>query len=322
MLAEYRHIAAALRKASSVVIGSHVKPDGDAIGSMLGLTLALQSLGIAAVPALADDAPPPFTYSFLPGFALCVPAATLAPPEVFVALDTPNPERLGMAADLFAKADLRIVCDHHPDNTRFGDLNVVDPEAAASGQMVWRIIEALNLTPTPDVALCCWVALATDTGRFSYSNTTPDALRDGAAMVEAGANVAEAHRLVYENRSMASLRLEARVVSRLSIHHGGRVAYSWITDGDYAETGAQPAETEHLVDTLRALGGVDVAILLRVHPDHVRVNLRSKTDFDVSAVARRFGGGGHVPAAGFTFDGPVDALLPPLLDALPGGGSI
>ena len=321
MLNTYHRVAVELRKARSVVIGSHVKPDGDAMGSVLALTLALRDLGIPAVPTLADDAPPPSSYSFLPGFSLFVPAADLEAPGVFVALDTPNPERLGSAADLMAAADLTIVCDHHPDNVSFGDVNVIDAHAAASGQMVWRILEALDYTPTADVALCCWVALATDTGRFSYSNTSPDALRDGAAMLETGVDPAEASRLVYENRSLASIVLEGLVVSRLTLANGGRVAYSWVDETDYDETGARPEETEHLIDALRTLGGIDVVALFRTHPDTVRVNLRAKSGFDVGAVCRRFGGGGHAPAAGFTHDGSLESLLPALLALLPGSDS-
>ncbi len=315
----YHRVAVELRKARSVVIGSHVKPDGDAVGSVLALTLALRDLGIPAVPTLADDALPPATYSFLPGFSLYVPAAELAPPGVFVALDSPNPERLGIAAGLMSAAAVSIVCDHHPDNIGFGDVNVIDPAAAASGQMVWRVLAALDYKPTADVALCCWVALTTDTGRFSYSNTSPDALRDGAAMVEAGVDPAESNRLVYESRSLASIVLEGIVVSRLTVANDGRVAYSWIDEADYGETGASPEETEHLIDALRALGGIDVVVLFRCHPDTVRVNLRSKAGFDVGAVSRRFGGGGHAPAAGFTFEGSFDSLLPALLALLPGG---
>ncbi len=318
----YHRAAVELRKARSVVVCSHVKPDGDAIGSVLALTLALRDLGVAAVPTLADDAPPPSTYSFLPGFSLFVPAEDLEPARVFVALDTPNPERLGRAADLMAASDLTIVCDHHPDNISFGDVNIVDPAAAASGQMVWRILESLDYTPTADVALCCWVALTTDTGRFAYSNTSPEALRDGAAMLEAGVDPAESHRLVYEDRSHASIVLEGRVVGRLTLANEGRVAYSWVDDADYDDTGASPAETEHLIDALRRLGGIDVAVLFRRHSESVRVNLRSKSGFDVGVVSRRFGGGGHAPAAGFTYDGSFDSLLPALLSVLPGGDSV
>lgn len=315
----YHRVAVELRKASSVVVCSHVKPDGDAVGSVLGLTLALRETGIPAVPTLADADEPPGSYAFLPGFGLFVPAADLEPPHVFVALDTPGSDRLGAAADLAGAAGALIVIDHHPDNTHFGTVNLADSSAAATGLMVWRLLRALEHEPSPEVALCCWVALVTDTGRFAYDNTSPDALRDAAAMLEAGADAAEAHRMLYENRTPAAMALETRVLSRLTVANGGRVAYAWIDDADYLETGAHPWETEHLVDAVRALEGIDVALLLRVHPDEVRVNLRAKTGFDVSAVARRWDGGGHIAAAGFNHPGDLNEVLAELLPHLPGG---
>lgn len=318
-MASYHRVAVELRKAASVAVCAHVKPDGDAIGSVLALTLALRDSGIAAVPTLADDEDPPASYEFLPGFGLFTRAHELETPDVFVALDAPNIQRLGLATTLAASARLLVVLDHHPDNALFGQVNVVDPSAAATGLMVWRLLRALGIPPSPEVALCCWVALITDTGRFAYSNTSPDALRDGADMIEAGADAAEAHRLVYESRSAAALALEARVLARLALANQDRVAYTWITDDDYRQTGAHRWETEHLVDAVRAIGGIDVALLLRVNPGSVRVNLRAKTGFDVSAVAREFGGGGHVAAAGFTATGDLEAIVARVLPHLPGG---
>lgn len=319
MHAAYHQAAIELRTAGSVAVCAHVKPDGDAIGSVLALALALRQMGVPAVPTLADATDPPVTYRFLPGIDLFVPAARIDPPDVFVALDTPNLDRLGAAASLFADARTTVVLDHHPDNSGFGTVNVTDVEAAATGLMVWRLIDALGAIPTADIALCCWTALITDTGRFAYGNTTADALRDGAAMIDAGADPAEAHLMLYENRTHASLALEALVVSRIETANGGRVAHTWVAAEDYVRIGAAPDETEHLVESVRAIRGVEVAVLFRLHPDHVRVNLRAKTGFDVGSVARSRGGGGHAAAAGFTAAGGRDDLLAGLLPLLPGG---
>ncbi len=321
MLAGYHRVAVELRKARSVAVCSHVKPDGDAIGSVLALTLALRSAGIAAVPTLADPADPPSTYRFLPGFGLFVAARDLEPVDVFVALDTPNPDRLGVAAALADSARATLVLDHHPDNTGFGTVNLTDPAAAATGLMVWRLLEPLGVTPTADIALCCWAALVTDTGRFAYGNTTADALRDAAAMLEAGVDPAEAHRLLHESRSGASLTLESTVMGRVELANDGRVAHTWVSSADYATTGARAEETEHLIDGVRVIDGIDVAVLIRVHADHVRVNLRAKTGFDVGAVARKRGGGGHAAAAGYSTGGTRESVLADLLPDLPGGAS-
>lgn len=316
------HIVVALRKARSVVVCAHVRPDGDAVGSVLALTLALRAAGIPAVPTLADDRGPLETYDWLPGWGLYTAAKDLEVPDVFVALDTPIPDRLGVAQELMRSAESVVVIDHHPDATEYGDLHAFDPTAAATGQLVWRLLDALDVSPSTDIALCCYVALITDTGRFQYQNTSADALRDAAAMLEAGVDASEAARLVYQNRSAAALAIEAKAMSRLTVTNGGKVAYAWVTDSDFDETGALPEEAEHLPDAVRVLGGIDVAVLMRERGDEVRVNLRAKTGADVGRVARHFGGGGHAAASGFTWEQRgIDSLLPQLLAMLPGGSA-
>jgi phosphoesterase RecJ-like protein len=283
------------------------------------MTLALRAAGISAAPTLADERPAPSTYRFLPGHSLYVPASDLEPPDVFVALDTPIPERLGAAERLMRQAKTTIVFDHHPDATSFGDICVCDPTMAATGQMVWRFLEALEVRPTPEIALALYVALMTDTGRFSYDNTRPEALRDAADMLEAGVEPAYAARMVYQERSASSLDIESRALARLTKVNGGRVAWTFLDDHDFIESGARPEEAEHVVDAVRALGGVDVVVLLRQKGTEVRGNLRAKTGIDVGSVARAFGGGGHRAAAGFTMlDATVPQVMERLLAMLPG----
>lgn len=319
MSTPYHRAAVTLRHARAVVVCGHVRPDGDAVGAVLGLTLALREAGIPAVPTLADaGSEPPATYAFLPGFALYTQLADLEQPDVFVALDTPNLDRLGDAAALAGAAENLIVIDHHPDNAEFGTVNVVDSSAAASGQLVWRLLDRLEVRPSPEVALCCYVGLMTDTGRFQYDNTSPDALRDAASMLEHGVSASEASRLVYQERSAGSLRLQALAMSRIEVVNDGRVAWSWIGDEDFVAARARREEAEYLPDTVREIGGVEVVVLLRQVDGEVRGNLRAKTGYDVGSVARDFGGGGHTAAAGFTWTGTIDDLLPKLLAKLPG----
>jgi bifunctional oligoribonuclease and PAP phosphatase NrnA len=322
MKAAYHHAAVALRRAKSVVICAHVRPDGDAIGSALGLTLALRDMGVPAVPTTADVRSAPSTYRWMPGFALYTHADELEAPEVFVALDTPTPERLGYAQDLAEKAGKLVVIDHHPDATEYGDVHVLDSTAAATGQMVWNLVKALELKPTPEIALCCYTALLTDTGRFAFQNTSPQALRDAAEMLEAGVDPSEVAREVYQNRSAASLALETRAMERLTIANGGRVAYTWITDDDFTETGAKPEEAECLPESVRVIEGIQIAILLNQRGPDVRGNLRAKGSYDVAEVARSLGGGGHKAAAGFTAENSsVTEVVQQLLPLLPGGDS-
>jgi phosphoesterase RecJ-like protein len=316
------HAALALRKARSVVVCAHVRPDGDAVGSVLALTLALRDAGVHALPTLADEGvTAPATYAFLPGYELYTPAADLEAPEVFVALDSPNPQRIGAAQALAESAGTLLVIDHHPDAEEWGALNVLDPHAASTSQIVWRLLDQVGVRPSADVALCCYVALLTDTGSFQYDNTTPQALRDAAEMIEAGVAPAAAARDVYQSRRPEALALQARAMSRLTVANSGHVAYSWIDQNDFDETGAIASEAEMLTDAIRTLAGVDVVVFFRLKPGEVRAGLRAKSGFDVAEVAHRFGGGGHKAAAGLTWEGELDALLSELLPLLPGGKS-
>lgn len=318
MLAAFHHAIVALRHATSVVVCGHVRPDGDAIGSVLGMTLALREAGISAVPTYADAEEPPATYGFLPGFGLYAPAGELEAPDVFIAMDTPIPSRLGLAEGLQKAAKTVIVFDHHPDGHEFGAINVVDPTAAATAQLIWHFAQSLG-APSADVAECCYVGLVTDTGRFSFDNTTAQALRDAADMVDAGVSPAQISHHVYQSRSAGSLAIESRALSRLTLANNGHVAYTWVTDEDFAELDIRPEDAENLPDAVRVIGGIDSAALFRQHGSEVRVNLRSKTGADVGSVAKHFGGGGHRAASGFTFEGDIDTLLPLLLPLLSGG---
>lgn len=310
--------AEAIRAARSVTIASHVDPDGDAIGSCLGLAHALDRMGIDNTLVLPSGTTAPATYAFLPGVDRFVPSATASRPDVFVALDSPELRRLGDAESLARSAQTLIVIDHHPDAEPVGVINVIDSEAAATGCIVWELLGTLGVKPDAAIATCLYAALLTDTGRFSYSNTTPDALRTAAAMIEAGADPNAVYVAVYESRSAAAQKLIGLTLERVTLANGGRVAYSWITEEDFRSTGALAEESENLIDHVRALRGVDAVLLAKVDGDTVRGSLRAKSDADVGSVARHFGGGGHRAAAGFTFTGDLETLLGIMLPMLPG----
>lgn len=313
--------ASVLGDASHVVIASHVDPDGDAIGSTLGLAHALERLSIRTTLALGSGNRCPATYAFLPGSERL--AAPIAPEEPYVlaALDSPDLRRLGDSACLADSAEAIVLIDHHPDAVAGEHTAVFDSSAAATGVLVWQLLPHLGVQPDERIATCLYTAVLTDTGRFSYANTTAETLRLAADMVGAGAHPNDIYTAVYENRSAGAQQLVGRTLARVTLVNGGRVAYSWVTPDDFAETGARPEEAENLIDYVRALGGVDVVFLAKVNGSTVRGNLRAKTDVDVSAVARELGGGGHRAAAGFTVEGDLSALLDRLLPLLPGGAT-
>lgn len=311
-------IASVLRTAEHVVIGSHVDPDGDALGSSLGLSFALDLLGVRNSVVLGSGDACPSTYAFLPGSERLTAPQPVDGSYVFISLDSPDLRRLGAAADLARAASTLLTIDHHPDATAEGSENVIDSSAAATGVLVWQLLPHLGVIPDVQVATCLYTAVLTDTGRFSYSNTKPETLRIAADMVDAGAHPHDIYTAVYENRSAGAQQMVGRTLGRVRLANGGRVAYSWIGETDFAETGARPEEAENLIDFVRALGGVDVVFLAKVDGSTVRGSLRAKSDTDVGAIARELGGGGHRAAAGFTVEGDLDALLARLLPLLPG----
>lgn len=312
-------VAGALRSASRVTIGSHVDPDGDAMGSCLGLAHALDAIGVECSLVLAEGAAVPVTYGFLPGSGRFVAASAEATPDVFVALDSPRTRRLGDSEALALAAGVLVMIDHHPDAAPEGAINYFDSSAAATGAIVWQLLPYLGVEPDTTIATCLYAALLTDTGRFSYSNTTPDTLRIAAEMTAAGAHPNDIYTAIYENRSPGAQRLVGVTLSRVTLANHGRVAYSWVTSDDFAEFDARPEEAENLIDFVRALGGVDAVLLAKVDDGTVKASLRAKGDLDVGSIARALGGGGHRAAAGFTHAGDMDSLLATVLPLLPGG---
>ncbi len=311
-------IAARLAAAELVAVCAHVDPDGDAVGSTLGIVHALDVAGVACVPVLASGDHPPVTYAFLPGSDRYRSVASLpSAPDVVLAIDAANPERLGEAQALLDSASSVIVVDHHPDGGTFSDLALVDPCAPATAVLLLDVLPHLGVPLDRDIAECFFVALMTDTGRFSYANATAEAYRTAATLIEAGVDVNRTYVRVYEQRTPQVLELQSRALARLTIANGGAVAYSYITQDDLRETGVLPEQTENLIDEIRVVGGVDVVILFKVLDGYVKGSLRAKTSVDVGSVARQLGGGGHAAAAGFTIEGDLATAIAASLSLLP-----
>ena len=186
------------------------------------------------------------------------------------------------------------------------DLVYVDPDAASTTMLVWELAGLLGAERAGDVAQCCYTGLVTDTGRFQYQNTDAAAMRAASEMVEAGADPASVSRAIFQNRTLPSVRLEGIAVERMTFGAGGAYALSWLSCDDFEATGAVKADAEPIIDALRSVAGVRVACMLREQGDVVRGSLRATDDTDVAAVARSFGGGGHVAAAGFTLSCTLD----------------
>jgi len=300
-------IARVLRTAPDALIVCHVAPDGDCLGAALGLALACAQLGVRAVVGSADGVPD--AYRHLPGSD----AILTAPPDhrfsVGVAMECSAIERAGVFAGALARCGTLVNIDHHLSNTGYGNIVYEDPSAAAVGEQIFDIIRATGATLTREIAQCLLTALVTDTGRFSFPNTTPRTLRLAAELVEAGGSVPAVVEHVYETRSAASLRLMGRALNHLTLSADGRVAWTVVTPEMLQEAGALAEETAGIVGLLRQIRGVKVALLFEVTPSGIRVGIRSRDAVRSNVIAERFGGGGHKGAAGFTAPGPLEEVV-------------
>jgi phosphoesterase RecJ-like protein len=319
-LTELDAVVAALRNHERFLVTSHENPDGDALGSLLAMQLALGQLGKDSVMLLAGPAPLPGEYRFLEleekGLLREAPADRTE--RVLVALDCANASRLADPAILDG-VPVTVNIDHHHDNSRFGTHALVVPEASSTGELLADVFDVLGVATTPEIAEALYVALVTDTGRFQYTNTTPRALRLAADLVEAGADVHKVFQGVYETVQFAKLKLLARALDRAKVFEGGRIVVSYLLRDDFAQVGAVEPYSEGIIDYLRAVEGAQLAALIREPPRDGgplrKVSLRSSVDeLDVSALARTFGGGGHPQAAGFATDLTIDEITDGLVE--------
>ncbi|MCX6358587.1 MAG: bifunctional oligoribonuclease/PAP phosphatase NrnA [Armatimonadetes bacterium] len=299
MRVPYRLATDAILSADSVVLAGHENADGDSLGCVLALTLAIRALGKRAVPLSTDGVPE--IYRWMPGQEDIRPTTDERGFDLAIVCDTSAYARLGAAAEPMRSARVSMRLDHHGDQGDPFDIACVNSKAAATGEMAYQLIRRLGVPITRDMAECLLCAIVTDTGSFRFMNTSPSTLQVSADLMRRGACPAYISELVFESRSPASVRLLARALSSLQFAHEQQVAWVRLTAADFAETGADDADSEGVVNHARSMRGVRVGMLFREAGERgVRVSLRSRDGVDVAAVARRFGGGGHVMAAGCT----------------------
>jgi|SoimicmetaTmtLPB_FD_contig_51_5790229_length_2348_multi_4_in_0_out_0_4 phosphoesterase RecJ-like protein len=310
---ELAQAAEAIRGGERFLVTTHENPDGDALGSMLAMKLALDQLGKDSSMLLVGDAPLPGEYSFMPLDGLVRHVPDDASQRILLTLDCANESRIGPDPEVLQLSPLVVNIDHHHDNSRFGDVNVIDARASSTGELLRDLFRELDIELTPAIAEALYIALVTDTGRFQYTNTTPKSLRLAAELVEAGADLHRIFQGVYESVQFAKLKLLARALERAQVYEGGRLVVSYLLRDDFQEVGAAEPYSEGIIDYLRAVEGADMAVLIREPPRSGgplhRVSLRASHDeLDVSAIARKSDGGGHRQAAGFSSEASIDEI--------------
>jgi len=308
-------VADALGTRRHVLLLNHVSPDGDCLGSTLALARALWARGQQATVGSADGVPG--MYRFLPGAERVqrdIPEGIGVDAVVFMECSTP--ERAGALAARAAGVPLWINIDHHLSNAGFGDVIYYDASAAAVGELVYPIVRTLTPAIDAGTATCLLCALLTDTGSFRFTSVTPRTLTVAADLVAAGASPSEVYAQVYESRPATALRVMGMALSRLAVSPDGRVAWTVVTQAMLRESGATMEDSEGIVGELRALAGVDVALLFKEEPDGIHVSLRARGGVRAHAIAEAFGGGGHAAAAGFTGHGPLDEVIRQTLEVV------
>jgi bifunctional oligoribonuclease and PAP phosphatase NrnA len=314
---KFAEIGRALREHQRLAILSHVRPDGDALGSQLALALSLRQLGkdlrVWNEEGMLEK------YSFLPQSEIVTkPPAAKEDVDLAIALDTAIKNRLGTAGEAVGAAKLWINIDHHPSNPGYGDLVYIDAESPATGQIIFELIKDQDLPFDREIAENLYVAISTDTGSFQYPNTTARTFEIAAELVQAGVDVGRVSQLTYENYPRRRIELLRELLGTLRFEGSGLVASFSLSMKTAQSLGVLPEDNEGLIDHIRAIQGVIVAAFFEELADgKVRVSMRSKNDaVDVCAVAQKFGGGGHTLAAGARVRGTLAEVEQKVLEAI------
>lgn len=325
LAADTSAIVERLRLDEKFLLTTHENPDGDALGSMLGMQRLLELSGKDSVMFLAaKEFPLAVEYQFLPLEEVFHEAPADISDRTVVFLDCGNVDRMPVE---FLRRDGATVLnvDHHHDNTRFGEVNLVDPGACCTAQIVWRLSHELGIEIDQAMAEALYVGLVTDTGKFMYENTDEESHRMATEMLRCGVRPNEIYRRLYEHAPIEKLLLLARALSSIRRSEDGAIATAYVSEQDYEETGASETLTEGIIDSLRTLDRTRLVAVVRDRPagdgPARKVSLRgTDPSVDVSAIARSQGGGGHPRAAGFSTDLEYSEILEVLGDELPAPG--
>lgn len=315
--ATFAEIGQALRDHQRFAVLSHVRPDGDALGSQLALALSLQELG-KTVRVWNEDGMLE-KYSFLPNAELLTkPPSAKEDVDLVVALDTAVQTRLGTTLDAVSSSKMTINIDHHPSNPGYGDLVYIDATSPATGQILFELMVDQKLPLTKEIAENLYVAISTDTGSFQYPNTTARTFEIAAELIRAGVDVGRVSQLIYENYPRRRIELLRELLGTMRFEGNGQVASFSLSLALAKRLGVRPEDNEGLIDHLRAIHGVIVAVFFEELPDgKVRVSMRSKSGkADVCAICMKFGGGGHRLAAGARVRGTLAEVEQKVMEAI------
>ena len=316
---ELERAAELIADAPSVALACHVHPDGDALGSLLGMHHLCRANGKQSVASWPD----PFVlgphYAFLPGIDGASPPSEFPDrADVVITFDSGSLARLGNLAHAVKEAGELVVLDHHADNTRYGSVNVIDLDAAATAVVVRKLAGELGWELSRDAAFCLYVGLVTDTGRFQYPNTTPEVFHLAEELASYGLPIMDITRELFEKHRFVYVKMAAEVLTRAEFDPERHFVAAWVTADDLDRYGVEFDETEGLIDLVRRTAEAEVACVLKEAPgEGIRVSLRSVSDIDVGTVAAALGGGGHAYMSGFTSERSIEETIEQIKSLLP-----
>ncbi len=292
-----------VREHHTFCVVGHVRPDGDCIGSQLGLALALRNQGKDVLVWNEDKVPQKLAFLDPEGW-VSVPSGKHRF-DCVIATDCASYERLGSVCQFIEKRKILINIDHHVSNTRYADVNWVSANEPSTGELIFKLLQTAKWPVTKQIANCLFTAVSTDTGSFQYATTLPSTYQIGGELVRRGADLATICNEVYQSSSISRVRLLRHVYNHFKLTHNNQLGYFWLRKADFTRTGAEPSDTEGIIDHIRAIDSVVVACVFEeIEPELTRISLRSKhPGVNVSTVAAPFGGGGHSSAAGIRIAG-------------------
>ncbi|MBK5246710.1 MAG: bifunctional oligoribonuclease/PAP phosphatase NrnA [Peptostreptococcaceae bacterium] len=302
---EMEMMAAKLLSVNSVLLFPHVNMDGDCLGSSVALCKGLRLLGKKAYVLIEDEIPT--NLSFLDNSYCTFNQNIIENPDICMTVDCAEIERFAKRKEKFLEGETLMCIDHHSTSKSFADYNLIDPAAAATGELVYKLLLKMRAPLDAEIGEALYAAISTDTGNFQYSNTTKETHQIIANLYDLGINHSKVSVKIYQNIRREKLMMTSISLSTMKLLLNGRVAIAFLRQKALTDTGATMDEAEGIVETLRSISGVEVAIFLKeTEKGMIKVSMRAKKDFDVAKFSAKFGGGGHVKAAGFTMNEPIE----------------
>ena len=301
-------IIGGLKQYDRFSILTHVSPDGDTLGSGIAMQLIIESMG--KVAEVICEEPVPHIYGYLPNASRVVLPQDAEGYECVITCDCADKQRFKKSEQIFTNARFTMAIDHHFTNKGYADANLIMPEASAACEVVYDLLKAMEMPITRDLAVCIYTGVVTDTGNLTYSNTTPHSIRIVAELLESGLNITEINRYIYRTVPYVKTRLQGHVLSNMKLEAEGRIGLATVTVGEMEMYGATNEDCEGIVDSVRDVESVRVAVFIREGRDGTyKVSLRSKECADVGRIAGRYGGGGHAAAAGYSSKEPLSTTI-------------